>query len=257
MKLSIIIVSWNVRELLVQNLAQLGSLMRPDFPLEVFVVDNASNDGTTKMVRERFAWVHLMINDWNAGFAKAVNQALHLAKGDAILLLNPDMRVGNFVLDATYKMLMEDMTIGVLGVQLRDDKGEIVRSVRRDPKPLDQLAILFKLPHLFKKIVNKYLAKDVDLTQSQDAEQVRGSFFAFRRELTASIGFFDERFFLWFEEVDFCKRVRKAGLRVRYRADLVCTDFVGRSFAQVSVWRKQRIFATSMMKYLWKWRFNW
>lgn len=257
MKLSIIIVSWNVRDLLAQNLEQLGSLSRPEFPTEVLVVDNASGDGTTKMVRAKFSWVHLLINDWNAGFAKAVNHALRVATGEVIILLNPDMRIGDGVLEPTYAALMEDQTIGVLGVQLRSDSGEIVPSVRRDPKPLNQLAIFLKLSHLFKGVGGRYLAKDIDLTKSQDVEQVRGSFFAFRHQLLETVGYFDERFFLWFEEVDFCKRVRQAGLRVYYRADLVCTDFVGRSFAQISVWRKQRLFLTSMIKYLWKWRFNW
>ncbi len=257
MKLSVVIVSWNVRELLEQNLSKLGSLQRPDFPMEVLVVDNASGDGTTKMVREKFPWVHLMINDWNAGFAKAVNHALAVATGEVVLLLNPDMCVGEGVLEGMYETLIQDEKIGVLGVKLRASDGVLVRSVRRDPRPGNQLAVALKLPHFFPHLIDHYLATDIDLSKSQDVEQMRGSFFAFRRDLLKTIGMFDERFFIWFEEVDFCKRVRKVGLRIFYRADLVCTDFVGRSFAQVSFWRKQRLFLTSMMKYLWKWRFNW
>lgn len=116
--------------------------------------------------------------------------------------------------------------------------------------------MLLKLPHVFPRIHDRYLAKDFDYAVSQDVEQIRGSYFAFRREIIEYVGMLDERFFLWFEEVDFCKRVRGHGLRIRYCADAVCRDFVGKSFAQVSVWKKQRMFFTSAWKYFRKWGFQ-
>ncbi len=252
-KISVVIVSWNVREVLEQNLAQLFTLQHDDFPVEVFVVDNGSKDGSARMVRENFSWVHLVQNDYNAGFAKACNQAIRIAKGEVILLLNPDNRVEAGTLERTYQELMDHNDIGVLGVRLLNEDGGVVPSVRRDPTLLDQLAILLKLPHFFPHIVDKYLAKDFDYAVSQDVEQVRGSYFAFRRELIREIGMLDDRFFIWFEEVDFCRRIRGNGYRIRYCAEAVCRDLVGRSFAQVSLWRKQRLFFTSAWKYFWKW----
>ncbi len=253
LKMSIIIVSWNVKELLRQNLAQLLILRREDFLFEVFVVDNGSKDGSAKMVRDEFPWVHLVQNDYNAGFARACNQAIRMAKGEVILLLNPDNRVEAGTLERTHQELIEHHDIGVLGVRLVDAKGDVVRSVRRDPRLRDQIATFLKLPRFFPSIHDRYLAKDFDYTISQDVEQIRGSYFAFRRALVQQIGMLDERFFIWFEEVDFCKRVRGFGFRIRYCADVICTDFVGKSFAQVSVWKKQRMFFTSAWKFFWKW----
>lgn len=132
-KISVVIVSWNVCDLLRQNLAQIVSLRHDDFPLEVFVVDNGSADGSAHMVRDEFPWVHLVQNDYNAGFAKACNQALRMATGEVVLLLNPDTRVEAGTLEFTHRTLMEHADIGVLGVRLLDDAGNIARSVRRDP----------------------------------------------------------------------------------------------------------------------------
>ncbi len=252
-KMSIVIVSWNVHDLLEKNLLQLDALRSDVLPFEVFVVDNGSRDGSARMVRERFPHVHLIQNDYNAGFAKACNQALHLATGDVILLLNPDMCVLPGALEKTYTELMERKDIGVLGVKLLNDHDAIIPSVRRDPHLRDQLSVALKLPHVFSKILDRYVCKDLDLAVSHDVEQVRGSYFAFRREILERIGMFDERFFLWFEEVDFCKRARLYGLRVRYCADATCRDFVGRSFVQVSFWKKQRMFFSSAAKFFWKW----
>lgn len=251
--MSIVIVSWNVRDLLQQNLAQLFALRNDNFPIEIFVIDNGSKDGSARMVREEFPLVKLVHNDYNAGFSKACNQAIRMATGDVVLLLNPDTRVELGALERTYHELMEHRDIGIFGVRLLDDKGEVVRSVRKSPTVRDQLAVFLKLPHFFPKINDRYLAKDFDYSVSQDVEQIRGSYFAFRRELVKYIGMLDERFFIWFEEVDFCRRVRGNGLRVRYCAEVVCRDFVGRSFAQVSFFKKQRMFFESAWKYFWKW----
>jgi GT2 family glycosyltransferase len=121
------------------------------------------------------------------------------------------------------------------------------------------LAILLKLPHWLKlKAVEHYLAKDFDYEQSAEVEQVRGSCFAFRRELLALIGAFDQKnFFLWFEEVDFCRRLRAAGLKVWYEASVSCLDLVGRSFVQMPTGKKQVIFFRSLTNYFFKWRPWW
>ena len=198
---SIVIVSWNVKELLLANLARLFS-MPTDVSFEVFVVDNGSVDGSAKMVRKDFPNVHLIQNDYNAGFAAACNQALRVAKGEVLLLFNPDMLMGDGALSYAYKTLRERSDIGVLGIRLTHEDGTIVPSVRRDPTLLDQLAILFKIPHIFPRVVDRYLAKDFDYTRSQEVEQVRGSFFAFRREVMVRVGFLDDRFLDWLEDAD-------------------------------------------------------
>ncbi|MDO8621698.1 MAG: glycosyltransferase family 2 protein, partial [bacterium] len=302
LNLSIIIVSWNVREHLRANLARLFALhaRQDNFELrhgapscmsevppsvrdvcsnvrqpeagcvrsctaghasrtfEVFVVDNGSHDGTAAMVRGEFPKVHLITNAWDAGFAGPNNQALRLARGEVCLLLNPDMLVEDGALDATYDALTRDRTIGVLGGRLLHADGTpIIGSVRRFPDVWSQLAIVLKLGRLFPRLLNRYLWDDLDFTRSQDVDQVRGSFFAFRRELLKTIGFLDAGYHLWFEEVDYCRRVRAAGLRVRYCAEAIARDYIGKGFAQMGHLEKQRIFTASMLRYFRKWHQRW
>ncbi|MDP3771377.1 MAG: glycosyltransferase, partial [bacterium] len=161
-------------------------------------------------------------------------------------------------LDATYDALMADRTIGVLGGRLLHADGTpIIGSVRRFPDIWSQLAIVCKLGRLFPRLLNRYLWDDFDFTRSQDVDQVRGSFFAFRRELLKTIGFLDAGYHLWFEEVDYCRRVRAAGLRVRYCADAIARDYIGKGFAQMGHLEKQRIFTASMLRYFRKWHPRW
>jgi GT2 family glycosyltransferase len=254
--LSVVIVSWNVREHLRANLAR---LLRQDhgLRLEVFVVDNGSVDGTRHMVRTEFPEATLIANDYNAGFAKANNQALRLAKGTVCLLLNPDMLVEPGSLKAAHDRVLADRTIGVLGIKLLGEDGKPVSNVRRFPDLTSQLLLLLKLNRLFPRAMDRYMAADFDYSRTQDVDQVRGAFFLFRRELLASVGLLDEGYFLWFEEVDFCKRAKAAGLRVEYFAEATARDFVGRSFAQVRHLWKQRHFGGSMARYFAKWAPRW
>lgn len=250
--LSIVIVSWNVRELLRANLARLFTIPTA-LRFEVFVVDNGSHDRTAYMVRNEFPQVHLITNAWDAGFAGPNNQALRLAQGDVCLLLNPDMLVEPGALEIAHRELMNDTSIGVLGIKLLGQNGKPISNVRRFPTFGSQLAILLKLQHLFPQLVSRYLATDFDYERSQDVDQVRGSFFAFRRNLLDSIGYLDDGYHIWFEEVDFCKRVKHAGLRVRYVADAHAKDYVGKGVSQMKRLETQSIFTASMIRYFEKW----
>ena len=255
-QLSIIIVTWNVRALLEANLRRLF-LLNTQHSFEVLVVDNGSHDGTVDMVRTQFPQVKLITNAWDAGFAGPNNQALRLAKGEVVILLNPDMLVEPGALDYTYETLMKDHQIGVMGIKLLGKDDKPINSVRRDPDVWSQLCILLKLPHLFPDVIKRYLYTDFDYQTTQDVDHVRGSFFAFRRALLETIGYLDEEYHLWFEEVDYCKRARKEGLRIRYVADVSAHDFVGKGFEQMRRLETQRIFTTSMLRYFWKWQPGW
>lgn len=201
------------------------------------------------MVRTEFPQVKLIINDYNAGFAAANNRALRLACGEVCLLLNPDMLVLPGALTAAHRTLMGDKTIGVLGIRLVGPFGRPIPSVRRFPDFASQLAVLFKLGRMFPWLLRRYLCVGFDHSASQDVDQVRGSFFAFRRDLLGTVGFLDDDYFIWFEEVDYCARVRRAGLRVRYLAEASACDLVGRSAAAVPHWWKQAVFTGSMATY--------
>ena len=271
MDLSIITVSWNVKEKLRESLRAIfesvsasarasSSVDAAILTLEIFVVDNASNDGTAEMVKQEFPQVRLIANSENRGFSAANNQAIRESGGDFILLLNPDMRVFPDTLPKMVTWMREHPKVGIAGCHLVNEKGETVPHVRRFPNVADQAAILLKLPHLFPKIVGRYLMSDFDYRQEAEVDSIRGSFFMARREVffeglsrpsnsPPSIGLPDERFFIWFEEVDFCKRADAAGWKIMYTPLVKCVDYVGQSFKQMASYQKQKMFTESMVKY--------
>jgi GT2 family glycosyltransferase len=256
-KVSLIIPSWNTREILKNNLVALFQI-KSVVDFEVIVVDNGSHDGSAKMVREEFPQVHLIQNDWNSGFAHACNQGLRMARGEVMILLNSDMVVKEGTLEKVFYTLTQRKEVGILGVKLLKEDGSVLSSVRRDPGFVDQLAILLKLPRLFPKIIDQYLYKDFDYQKSAEVEQVRGSFFAFRREMLEKVGWLDEKnFFFWFEEVDYCRRVRQAGYKIWYEADATCQDLVGQSVRKMSLAKKQAMFSRGLTRFFFKWHPWW
>lgn len=256
MDLSIITVPWNVCDLVRDNLKAIY-LNTKNIEFEVFAVDNKSTDGTVDMLVREFPQVNLIANNYNAGFAKANNQAIEMSRGRYVLLLNPDMRVKDGTLEKMVKWMDEHPEAGVAGCRLLKDDGEIVPHVRRTPTVWDQLAIVLKLPHIFPDILNDYLYKDFDYNKESEVDSIRGSFFMIRRELLDKIGGLDELYFIWFEEVDFCIRARNAGYKVMYTPVADCVDYIGKSFAQLPRGKAQGYFQDSMLKFFRKWKPVW
>ena len=286
MKLSIIIVSWKSKNLLKKSLESIFRFA-PDFAFEVIVVDNASADGTDQMLREMtrsFASheplgiprVHgslrMTINRENFGFAKANNQGIAQAKGEYVLLLNPDTEFIEDALSACVAKMGSDKTIGVLGCQLLNSDKTIQPSVRAFPRVRDIIVILLKLHKLFPSLLNKYLAKDFDYESPpnplpseysgqalskgggsvKEVDQVMGAFFLVRKSVFDQIGLLDEKFFIWFEEVDFCRRAKQAGWNVAYYPGARIIHHVGQSFVKADTWRKQKWFFKSALLYFMK-----
>ena len=257
MDLSVVIVSWKVKNKLKENLNALFN-SQGDFKFEVFVVDNNSDDGSAEMIKNEFPLVMLIANSDNRGFAAANNQALELASGDYILLLNPDMQVNVDTLAQALTWVKKNPQATVTGCKLVNSQGEIVKQVRRFPKLSDQLAVTLKLPHLFPGIINKYLCSNFDYEKSAKVDSIRGAFFLINRENYKKISgqetpLLDERYFIWFEEVDFCREVYKLGGEVWYTPVASCLDYVGQSFKQVDRGKTQEYFSDSMLKYFQKW----
>jgi len=261
MDLSVIIVSWKVKDKLEKNLSALFK-SQGDFKIEVFVVDNNSEDGSAEMIRQKFPEVILINNKDNLGFAAANDQALERAKGKYILLLNPDMLVRLDTLENILAWSIKNTQATVTGCKLVNEAGEVVKQVRRFPKFHDQLAVTLKLPHLFPGIINKYLCSDFDYTKAAKVDSIRGAFFLINRDDFCKksgrpFPRLDERYFIWFEEVDFCREVYRLGGEVWYTPSAECLDYVGQSFAQVKRGQAQKYFSDSMLKYFEKWEKKW
>lgn len=256
MDLSIIIVSWNVREKLKENLkAMLNS--KKGLNMEVFVVDNNSADGSVEMIKNEFPNVRLIANQENFGFAKANNQAIKKAQGNYILLLNPDMKVFPDTLINIVNWMRGNKQASVAGCHLIDESGNTIKHVRKFPRLSDQLAVTLKFPHLFSGVLNDYLRADFDYNKATKVDSIRGGFFMMRRETIEKVGMLDERFFIWFEEVDYCRRVKAGSGQVWYTPAAKCIDYVGQSFSQVKRGTTQKYFRDSMLKYFKKWHPVW
>jgi hypothetical protein len=158
-----------------------------------------------------------------------------------------------------------DKEVGVGSCVIRYPDGTLQESIRRFPRLLDQLMILMKLPHVFKRLkaIDRYMMREADLLKTQDVDSIMGAFMLIRREVIGAIGFLDERFFIWFEEVDFCKRVVDAGFKVRHYGDCEVIHHKGHSFEKVATLKKQKWVRTSLRKYMRKhhgflaWLFLW
>jgi len=248
--ISIIIVSWNVKDLLRNCLSSIYE-NKGEVKVEIIVVDNISRDNSAQMIREEFPDVILIANDFNAGFGKANNQGLMQAHGRYLLLLNPDTIIlpGNF--ESALKRIEQNPKIGILGCKTLNPDRSLQPSVRKFPTFWPIFFIFVKIakifPHL--KTLNDYFAVDFDYELAQPVDQVAGSYMLVRRELIDQIGLFDENFFIWFEEVDLCQRTFSAGWEIYYDPIPEVIHYGGQSFKQEMTLKKQKVFFQSALYY--------
>jgi GT2 family glycosyltransferase len=217
-RLSVIIVTWNVREF---ALACLRVLEREldDIPSEIIIVDNASNDGTAAAVRSAYPDVHVLANDANAGFPAANNQALRVARGEFILFLNPDTEPGPGTITACLTALERDASIGVAGCRLELEDGSIQLECARRPYRLRHLAMELLYLHMIfprSRIFGDHLMGDWDHRGERDVEAICGAFMLARRSAVDGVGGLPDEVFMYHEDLAFCLRVRRAGWRIRY-----------------------------------------
>lgn len=252
-RISIIIVSWKVRDLLKKCLES-ANAARGDFDLEIFVVDNASGDGTVEMIQRDFPEIKLISSSVNLGFAKANNLALKQASGEYVLLLNPDTEISRETLAKSVEFLSSHPNCGALGPKMLYPDGRLQPSVRRFPAVWPIVLMLFKIPKLFKRLkaIDDYLAKDFDYERAQIVDQIMGAYMFLPRRVLEKAGCLDERFFIWFEEVDFCRRLKLAGYEVWYDPEISIIHHGGKSFAQQALITNQRVFFLSALKYFLK-----
>lgn len=216
-KLSIIIVSHNTRAKLATTLESLQASRTP-FLFEVIVVDNASGDGSAEMVEERFPSTVVLRNPSNLGFAAANNLGLRAAHGEHLLLLNPDTEVVGDTLAATVRFLDEHPEAAIVGCRLVLPDGSTQESVRSFPSVWNvwcEASFLYKLfPR--SRLFGRYHMTYFDYDRAGRVDWVSGAFFLFRRTVLERIGELDGQFFMYAEEMDYCRRAAVAGLATWY-----------------------------------------
>jgi hypothetical protein len=253
MDLSIIIVNWKVKDLVEKCLQSIFEQTK-DISFEVFVVDNNSGDGSAEMVREKFPQVDLTVSTENLGFAKGNNLAIKKSRGRYILLLNPDTEILDNALEKMVRFMDTHSECGISGCKLLNPDLSLQPSVRAFPDLISQLFILLKIHHLLphSKTMYKYLVQNFDYEKMQEVDQVMGAFMMIRREVINKIGLLDEKFWIWFEEVDFCKRAKAAGFKILYTPEVKIIHHFGQSFKQAMGLRKQKDFNRSLSYYFQK-----
>ena len=222
MRISIVILNFNTREHLAGCLQSVHADLRAGD--EVFVVDNASSDGSADMVARDFPWVRVIRSPINGGFAHGNNQALRFVTGDAILLLNPDTVLPAGALNTFEERLTAYPNAAIIGPKLLKPNGSMHLACRRSfPTPSVAFYRLSGLSRLFPRSATfgRYNLTYLDPNAPIEVDSVCGACLLIRRSVIERIGLLDERFFMYGEDVDWCLRAREDGWTVRYEPAIV------------------------------------
>ena len=234
--LTVVIVSWNVRDLLRRCLNSiLGAPTAAPFGTEIIVVDNASTDGSAEMVRAEFPNVKLIANRENRGFTAANNQGLALGRGRHMLLLNPDTEVLDNALVTMVRYMDEHPQVGALGPRLQYPDGSLQSSRRRFPTFATALLESTVLQEWWpdNQILHRYYMADTDDDDIQPVDWVVGACLLTRRQVYEQVGGLDEAFFMYSEELDWCRRIKNAGWEIAYLHTAAVIHHEGKSSEQV------------------------
>jgi N-acetylglucosaminyl-diphospho-decaprenol L-rhamnosyltransferase len=229
--LSIIIVSWNTTSFLENCLASI-SANPPTSPFENWVVDNASTDDSPRIVRERFPQVHLIENRENVGFARANNQAIRRCAGKYVLLLNPDTLVKSGALQALMDFLDKHPEAGAVGARIINSDGSLQIASHPRPTLSREIWRLLHLDALFPYAV--YPPSKWRTNQPQEVDVLIGACLLLRKEVLDQVGFLDEDYFMYSEEVDLCYRIQRAGWHLFWIPEAEVVHFGGQSTQQVA-----------------------
>lgn len=228
---------------------------------QLIIVDNASTDDTRHQLEHfrqsagaHFAAINLIENRQNRGFTTALNQGLRSARAPYLLLLNPDTVLSAAALPRLRTSLQRQGGAGVIAPQLRNSDGSVQPSCRRFPTHLDVLWITTGLAALFPRSrrFNRWKMGDFDHRQSRDVDQPQGACLFTSREIVERIGHWDEAFPMFFSDVDWCYRVRQAGYRIWFDADISVLHHQGRSVFQrrpAMILSSHRSFITYFLKH--------
>jgi len=236
MNLSIIIVNYNTAHFINQTI---NSIYKSsiDIDYEIIVVDNKSHDNSVELLTKSHPDIKLIENTENYGFAKAINIGADNSNGKHILLLNPDTIVEKESIQTLYNSLIKDSHIGIVGARIIDSDGKFqLSSRRRYPSFLTSLFQISGLSYLFPKsrLFGRYNYTHISSKISHEVDSVSGACMMFSREHFSHLNGFDEDYFLFFEETDFCIRTKSMGKKILYNANAETIHYRGESMKTAS-----------------------
>jgi GT2 family glycosyltransferase len=253
--LSVSIVSFRTPTLLRRCLSALAADARStQLEVEVTVVDNASADGSIELVRSEFPELRVIANARNAGFGAAHNQALRRARGRHCMVLNSDAAPRRGALRALVDAMDADSRLGACGPRLRYPTGEVQPSRRRFPTTATLFLESTQLQRYWpdNAVLRRYYVQDRADDLTQDVDWLVGACLCFRADALRQVGLFDERYFMYSEEIDLCRRLRGAGWRIRYVPAAEVVHLEGGSSRADLAARDER-FQRSKLAYAAKW----
>ena len=231
-KISIIIVSYNVKDYLMQCIRSIyRSNINKDL-YEIIVVDNDSHDGSINLLENKFNGITIRKNNSNLGFSKAVNIGLKLAQGKYVCILNLDIIIQKDTLEILLNFCESKNNLGAVGPKVINADGSIQHSCKRSfPTPLNAIPRLLGLDKLFpkSKLFGKYNLTYINRNKIHDVDVISGAFMIVPREILENIGGFDERFFMFGEDIDLCYRIKELGYKIYYNPNTEIIHYKGES----------------------------
>ncbi|UCF26759.1 MAG: glycosyltransferase family 2 protein [Chloroflexota bacterium] len=231
MDLSVIIVNWNTKNLLVECIDSIYTAP-PNSEFDIWVVDNSSTDGSPEIIRNRYPEVNLIVNKENIGFAKANNQAFNQCRGKYILLLNPDTVVKPEAIEKLCRFLNQLPEVGMVGPRLINADKTLQISAFPIPTLSKEFWRLFHLDVFVP--YGKYPMKDWDVDTAREVDTLLGACMLIRREALGKSNLFDEEYFIYSEEVDLCARLKKGSWHLYWLPSAVVIHYGSQSTQQVA-----------------------
>ncbi|MCA9375541.1 MAG: glycosyltransferase family 2 protein [Candidatus Doudnabacteria bacterium] len=260
--LSILILNYKTPTLVRQCLKSIEKFPPQGYTYEVIVIDNDSRDGLGEFLEDEFPGVTFIPNEVNLGFPKAMNQGLRLSKGRYVLLLNPDITVLDDALTKMMNKMEEEQDIGMLGPKLLNPNGSLQHSCLGSYTTIPLVIYRrtkFGETKRGKGMVSEFLMEDWDHSSTREVAWMLGSSLLARRTVIEKVGLMDERFFMYLEDVDWCRRFRDAGYRVTYFPEAQMIHYYARGSASPNIFmaltnRLTRVHIASAVKFWMKYR---
>ncbi len=259
---SVVIVNYKLKEKAINCLKSIYEADYGNYQFEVILVDNDSNDGIKKEVKDRFPQVNFIQTGANLGMGKGNNIGLKKASGEYLLILNPDIIVQKDSIKKMCDRFKRDKNVGMLGPKLLYPDGDHQDSCFRFPEILTPVYRRTPLGKFFLNNIDKFLMREYNMNTEVEADWLMGSCLLTSRSVLDEVGMFDDRFFMYFEDTDLCRRIKEVGLKVLYYPDVSIYHYHGRGSAENSWYlapfnnKLARIHIESWAKYFWKWKFK-